>query len=90
MITGNEREAQAKACWGEAIPLLTNSGMAERSARMYFGRLLSQHHLHPSELLKAVRSAESMGTGDPASYLNKAAQGLSLARNDPSLSCSWS
>ena len=68
------REAQAREAWNIAVALLKNSGMHESNARRLFGKLLSANRLHASELLRAVRAAQS----------------LSRARQDPAMACSWS
>lgn len=61
-------------------------GMSEDTAGRFFGKLLADHGLRARDLLPAVSSATINQTGDPKSYLAKAAAGLGKSRAEPRLS----
>lgn len=86
--TGGYTEDQAKAAWDAAIPLLIQSGLPDRKARVLFGGLVKKAG-HAGALLGAVEAAKRAHTGDAASYLTKAASGVRTEQNDPSLLVSW-
>lgn len=53
--------------------LRDRGGETEKSARSFFGRLLSENRLMARDLLASTHGAMVAGTGDPKSYLRKAA-----------------
>lgn len=82
-------EEQAKLAWDGAVSLLKRSGIAERQARSLFGRLLKANGLQAHQMLAAVQLADRICTGDPASYLTAAAQGIAERAQDPALRADW-
>ncbi|WP_269715792.1 DUF1376 domain-containing protein [Caulobacter sp. NIBR2454] len=70
-----------KFAWDSAVRLLIERGqMAERGARAFFGKLLSENGLSGRDLAPALTQAAVSGTQDPAAYLRKAAAGVASRR----------
>lgn len=72
------------SAWEMAILLLTDQGeMSEKSARAFFGRLLSRHGVAARDLFSSVATALASETKDPQGYLTKAAAGIARRRAEP-------
>lgn len=71
----------ARAAWDLAVELLTRRGaMSDGKARAFFGKVLRDNGLEGRDLLGAIATAMSAGTGDPQSYLTRAAQSIAKRR----------
>lgn len=69
-----------KLAWSEAVRIITAAGVSERSARSFFGKLLSANGLIARDLLPSLTAASVNATGDPQSYLTKAAAAVAKRR----------
>jgi hypothetical protein len=54
--------------------------MAEKPARSFFGRLLSENRIEARDLLPAVTQAVVNRTQEPAAYLRRSAAGVASRR----------
>lgn len=70
-----------KIAWDSAVLLLRDQGgMAEKPARSFFGRLLSENRIEARDLLPAVTQAVVNRTQEPAAYLRRSAAGVASRR----------
>jgi hypothetical protein len=74
--------AQAQA-WDKAIILLRQSGMSDRAARIFFGRVLKHNKLRAADLAGVLEGAKRAGTHDAQSYIWKGAERVAQERVDP-------
>jgi uncharacterized protein YdaU (DUF1376 family) len=73
-----------RMAWETATRVLTVQGaVGEKSAKAFFGRLLSQNGLEARDLLAATVQAQVNQTGDPQGYLTKAAAAIAKRRAPP-------
>ena len=78
VVVDHDRDA-----WSAAVGILTERGaIHEKSARSFFGRLLSANGIEARDLLPSLASALVNGTQDPQAYLTRSAQAIARRRTD--------
>lgn len=73
-----------RRAWNDGVRLLMGqSGVSEKHARSFFGRLLSENKLMARQLLPSLAMVEINGTPEPQAYLSKAAKGVGAPFQSP-------
>ncbi|MBG7616488.1 DUF1376 domain-containing protein [Brevundimonas sp. BAL450] len=75
-----------KKAWAEVVTLLASAGVSDKQARSFFGRLLKESGLQARDLLASIAQAQANSTGDPQSYLRKAADAVGRRKGTAQLS----